>query len=217
MRILGIIGKFLISVGVGVLLFVAWILWGTGFWTDQQQDRLAEEFADAPVLRAAGSEGALRGPPKGYDPAPGEAVFRMRIPRMELNTIVVEGVRVEDLRLGPGHYPGCDENFRPPLCTELNEVWPGEKGRMIVSGHRTTYDAPFWDLDALRPGDSIFFETKWGEFEYTMTGREIVPPDSRDIANPRATDAREVVLTTCNPRFSAAERLVVYAELKEVV
>ena len=217
MRILGLLGKFLISVGVGVLLFVAWVLWGTGFWTDQQQDRLAEEFANAPVLRAAGSEDALRGPPKGFDPAPGDAVFRMRIPRMELNSIVVEGVRTEDLKLGPGHYPGCDENFHPPLCMELGDVWPGEKGRMVVSGHRTTYDAPFWDLDALKRGDSIFFETKWGDFEYTMTRREIVGANAVHVVNPRATNEREVALTTCNPRFSAAERLVVYAELKEVV
>lgn len=218
MRILGFIGKLLISVGLGVLLFVAWILWGTGIYTNQQQDRLVDEFADLPALQAQGREDqGFGGPPMSYEPGPADPVFRMRIPKMDLDTIVVQGVGVEELKKGPGHYPGCNERFSRPLCTDLDEVWPGEKGRAIISGHRTTYDAPFWDLDRLQEGDSILTETRWGDFEYEVTGREIVQPDSRDIANPVASNTGELALTTCNPRFSAAERLVVYAELKTSV
>jgi len=84
-----------------------------------------------------------------------------------------------------------------------------------VSGHRTTYGAPFWALNELERGDDIIAETKWGTFSYRVSGSDVVPPTATDIANPRATDGREIVLTTCNPRFSAAERLIVFARLEE--
>ena len=214
MKILGVVGKLLISLGVGVLLFVAWTLWGTGIYTDRRQDRLDREFeAQEPFLPPPGQPEASR-PPTSFAPAPGDPVFRLSIPAIELTKMVVEGVGTEELKSGPGHYPSCRSGFLRPFCSELDEVWPGEKGRVIVSGHRTTYDAPFWALNELRPGDRILTETRWGDFAYEVTTTEVVPPDSRDIANPAATDAREMVLTTCNPRFSAAERLIVFASLE---
>jgi sortase A len=218
MRVLALFGKLLISLGVGVLLFVAWTLWGTGFYTQQQQDRLADTFRSLPRFGRAAEPGQRpTGPPPSFRPGPGDPVFRLEIPALELSQIVVQGVGLEELKVGPGHYPSCRGEFDPPFCTELDEVWPGERGRVIVSGHRTTYDAPFLGLDELREGDRIRTETRWGNFNYVVSGKEIVSPNSRDIANPAATNGRELVLTTCNPRFSAAERLIVYAELEEVV
>jgi sortase A len=212
MLLLGIVGKFLISVGVGVLLFVAWTLWGTGLITERHQDRLAVEFEQQPVLRRSAPQ-APGGPPRGYRPGPGDAVFRLQIPAIGVDSIVVEGVEQDQLALGPGHYPSCRPGFPKPLCTEGGEVWPGERGRVIVSGHRTTHGAPFWDLDKLRAGDRILTRTKWGEFTYEVFRKDIVAPNARDIANPTATDASEIVFTTCNPKFSAAQRLIVYAEM----
>lgn len=213
MRFLNVLGKLLISVGVGVLLFVAWTLWGTGIYTRQQQERLAQEFAQQPAVNVRGSERA--GPPKGYAPAPGAPVFKLKIPAIDVSKIVVEGVEAEQLALGPGHYPSCRKGFDPPLCTELPEVWPGEQGRVIVSGHRTTYDHPFFDLDKLEKGDEIITVTKWGKFTYSVTGLRIVSPNSTDIANPAATNGYEIVLTTCNPKYSAAQRLVAFGELEK--
>ena len=212
MRWIRVFGKFLISVGVGVLLFVGWTLWGTGLYTARQQDVLDGQFAAAPAIELDRDEGKVE-VPANFAPGPGKPVFRLRIPAIDFDQMVVAGVGTEELRKGPGHFPSCRSGFERPLCTDLDEVWPGEEGRAIVSGHRTTYGAPFYNLDRLKDGDEIITETKWGEFTYEVTDKEIVPPDSRDIANPAAATFAEIVLTTCNPRFSAAERLIVYARM----
>ncbi len=216
MRVLAFVGKLLISLGAGVLLFVAWTLWGTGIYTERAQNRLAQDFEALPPMPHGGSSSQKPGrPPRSYRPPPGDPVFRLRIPAIDLSQIVVEGVGIEELKGGPGHYPACRAGFPEPFCTQLDEVWPGERGRVIVSGHRTTYGAPFWALNELKPGDDIIAETKWGRFSYKVFDSEIVLPTATDIANPRATDGREIVLTTCDPRFSAAERLIVFARLEE--
>src|SRR3989337_1004084 len=100
MRFLRITGKFLISVGVGVLLFVAWTLWGTGIYTHRQQRALAVEF-DRLLERPVPPDPELGGPPKGFNPGPGEGVFRIRIPKADVDHVVVEGVGMEELRKGP--------------------------------------------------------------------------------------------------------------------
>ncbi len=211
---LRVFGKFLISVGVGILLFVVWTLYGTGLYTARQQDQLAQEFDRLPVFERTTPEGdpAPAAPPPSYDPGPGAPVFRMSLPTIEDKPMmVVEGVDTDELKLGPGHYPSCRPGFEKPLCTEWDEIFPGEKGRVIVSGHRTTYGQPFWALDKMERGDPIEIETQWGDFTYVVTGKEVVPADSRQIVV--ESDKYELVLTTCNPKFSAAERLIVYAEL----
>jgi sortase A len=220
MKFLKILGKTLISMGVGVLMFVAWTLWGTGIYTAQQQDRLSEEFDLSPDLipvRVADRDESGRrvvysGPPKRFEPGPGEAVYQISIPSIDLDQTVVHGVDVEQLRKGPGHYPSCGEGF--DLCTEdIDEIWPGERGRVIVSGHRTTYGAPFWDLDKLERGDQVRVQTKWGGFVYRVIEKQIVDADFVGIVIPG--DDAELVLTTCNPKFSAAQRLVVYSEIEK--
>jgi sortase A len=207
------LGKLLISVGFGILLFVVYTLWGTGFYTARQQQRLVEEFTAAPNMSGASAteDGSLASVPESYKPRPGEPVFEMRIPAIDLRKIVVEGVGVEELRLAPGHYPECRRDFRPPLCTPFDEIFPGEPGRVVVSGHRTTYGAPFWALNELRDGDEIKVGTKWGRYVYEVRRKEIVDPDSPFVI--RQSEEAEMVLTTCNPRFSAEQRLIVYARM----
>ena len=217
MTVLRTLGKFLISVGFGVLLFVAWTLWGTGLATDRAQATLELEFdRQAPIdARDTSREGVQSVEvDESFRPGPGEGVFRIVIPKIEESEMVVEGVDTDSLRKGPGHYPDCRRGFEKPLCTDQEEIWPGEVGRVIISGHRTTYGAPFYNLDRLRRGDEIRLETKWGDFTYEVTRSAVVPPNAQDIATP-VSDKPELVLTTCNPRFSAAERLIVSAELAE--
>jgi sortase A len=210
MRLLRILGKLLISVGVGILLFVGWTLWGTGLYFNEQQDSLREEFAQIPT-RTQPSDRPGR-PPTGFNPRPGQPVFLLRIPAIDLDQVVVEGVGIEDLRRGPGHYPRCRGAFTKPLCTEFPEAWPGQRGRVIVSGHRTTYGAPFWDLNKLKTEDRIHVKTKWGDFIYEVTKKDLVLPNSPAVVI-QELEERELALTTCNPRFSAAQRLIVYATL----
>ncbi len=216
MKWVRVLGKLLISMGIGVLLFVLWTLYGTGLYTHRQQTALAEEFDRQPAfeVRTKAGKALPPGPPPGYDPAPGEPVFRMHLPTIEDDPMmVVEGVDTDELKLGPGHYPSCRPGFERPLCTKYEESFPGEKGRVIVSGHRTTYGQPFWALDELEAGDPVHFETRWGDFTYVVREKEIVPPDSRAIVV--ESDEAELVLTTCNPKYSAAERLIVYADLEK--
>lgn len=211
MSFLRILGKFLISTGVGVLLFVAWILWGTGLYTNGAQQDLREEFERSLAQpREEGSKGPSKSFLDGLDP--GDAAFELKIPKIDFNKIVVEGVGTEDLRKGPGHYPQCRAGFVKPLCTPFRAAWPGEPGRVIVSGHRTTYGAPFYKLNELSKGDEIRVRTGWGDFFYVVSRSEIVAPDTPTVVVQELDDS-ELVLTTCNPRFSAAQRLVVYASL----
>ena len=212
MRYVRVIGKLLVSLGFGVLLFVAWTLWGTGLYTSQQQEILEDAFVDRPPVAVQEDQDTGRVKvPTSFSPDPGEGVFRLRIPSLDLRTMVVEGVGIDDLRKGPGHYPECRRGFERPFCTDFEEMWPGENGRVIVSGHRTTYGAPFYNLNQLKPGDEVITDTDWGNFTYEVTKSEIVRPDSLAIAIQK--DRAEIVLTTCNPRFSAAQRLIVYARL----
>jgi sortase A len=216
MRALRVVGKLLISMGVGVLLFVAWTLWGTGLYTADQQNRLAQEFDSAPQLTPTRTErgpGGITstGPPKSFSPNPGDPVFKIDIPAIDVHQVVVEGVDTAHLRTGPGHYPTCRDGFDLCIKDFDNEAWPGERERVIVSGHRTTYGAPFWDLDKLEQGDDVMVETRWGDFVYKVTEKAVVEADSRAVVIPG--DEAEMVLTTCNPKFSAAQRLVVYTEL----
>lgn len=210
MRALRIFGKLLISVGVGVLLFIVWTLWGTGLYTAQQQDQLRTAFDQQPSVEVVGADRERKLGPAA-PPGPSDPVFVLKMPSIDFDQVVVEGVGTEDLEKGPGHYPSCRRGFERPLCTEFDEVWPGQEGRVIISGHRTTFGAPFFDLDKLRPGDEIITETKWGDFTYEVTETRIVQPDSLAIAI--QSDAAEIVLTTCNPKYSAAQRLIVFGRL----
>lgn len=212
MDVVRFFGKLLISLGFGVLLFVAWTLWGTGLITARHQDALEQAWAHEPPIQVAEAEGnGVIKVPDSFKPGPGDGVFRLRIPKIDFNDLVVEGVNKEELYKGPGHYPSCREGFPRPYCTDFEEMWPGEDGRVIVSGHRTTYGAPFFNLDRLEAGDEIITETRWGDFTYEVTELEIVDDESLAIAI--QNDVAEIVLTTCNPKFSAEQRLIVYAEL----
>lgn len=211
-RIVGGVGRVLIALGTVVLLFVAYQLWGTGFHEARAQSNLEEEFEESLDAGPAGRErpAAPTAPAEGLPseevpaqeeaplpPPPGEAVAMLRIPKLDLEKVVVEGVSVADLRKAPGHYP------RTPM--------PGQPGNAAIAGHRTTYGAPFWDLDQLQPGDEILVRTLQGEFRYEVDRTSVVRPDQLEVLD--QTEEARLTLTTCNPRFSAAQRLVVSAVL----
>lgn len=131
-------------------------------------------------------------PPEG-----GDAVAQLRIPAIGLDKVVVEGVGTNALKKGPGHYPGT------PL--------PGQPGNAAIAAHRTTYGAPFFDLDELEENDLVYVTTAQGAFQYIVTESLIVQPSDVWVLND--TDDDRLTLTTCHPRYSARERLVVVAEL----
>jgi len=191
-------GKTLIASGVLILLFVAYQLWGTGLQEARAQDALADEFSGFTVpTTVAGGETPTTTPPSTVPPAEGDAIGRIVIPKANVDKYIVEGVGVEDLKKAPGHYPGT------PM--------PGEAGNSAIAGHRTTYGAPFYDLSNLEVGDPIMVITGVGEFRYEVIESLIVSPEAVEVLNP--TDDNRLTLTTCNPRYSAAERLIISAKL----
>ncbi len=201
------LGELMITAGVVLLLFVAYELWGTNIYTAQQQDQLRHElqqqWAQPPP---PAPKGGTR--PASINEVPlGDAVAILRIPRLGSGyaKVVVEGVSHEDLKKGPGHYPGT--------------AAPGKVGNFVVSGHRTTYGAPFNRLDELSKGDAVVVETRTQWITYQVRSEEIVDPHDMAVIAPVPDHPGEkptqawMTMTTCNPKYSASQRLIVHALL----
>jgi sortase A len=203
------IGEILITLGLVVLLFCGYELWFTGVYTQAQQHRLSDELhrnwaePDKP-----GHEGRPGDVPITDVPL-GSGLAVMRIPALgrDYAKVVIEGVGREDLKKGPGHFPGT--------------ALPGQIGNFVVSGHRTTYGAPFNRVDELHEGDAIVVETRDTWFTYRVTQLKVVDPDAIEVTlpvpeHPGAVPNKAVLtLTTCNPKYSAKTRLIVFADLAE--
>lgn len=246
-------GGIITTIGLLLLAFAAYQVWGTGRTEAAAQAELTAQLAvrladrghlpdpidagaspgdpldHAPTdrLDAAPEDAALiGGPPRAEPigvvaalspalagsrvltaPAEGEAFAAIRIPAIGLDKAVVGGTTRDTLRTGPGHYRGT--------------ALPGRPGNVAIAGHRTTYGAPFRDLDRLVPGDEIVLETADGVFTYRVEdqseggeapiGHRIVGPDDVGVLADRGDD--RVTLTACHPLYSARERIVVTAVL----
>jgi sortase A len=127
----------------------------------------------------------------------GQPVGRLRLPRIGVDTVVVHGTEDGTLRKGPGHYPAT------PL--------PGAPGTVAIAGHRTTYGAPFRNVDRLRRGDEIEVRMPYATFTYEVRRTRIVGPDALWVT--RRVSHDRLVLTACHPLYSAAQRVVVFARL----
>jgi len=127
----------------------------------------------------------------------GAAVGHIRIPAIDASYVVVDGTDAPSLRKGPGLY---DET-----------PFPGAPGTVAIAGHRTTYAAPFRDIDDLRPGDPITVEMPYGRFFYEVQRTRIVEPDDVSVLKRAGYD--RLVLSACHPLYSAAKRIVVFARL----
>jgi len=215
-RLIARIGVAIFAFGVLVLLFVAYQLWGTSITTRFHQEALRRQFDQE--LAAAGhhhtphsqTTTSVSGPTTttteptrgvatapGVAPADGQPVGTIEIPAIAINFVVVQGTTTSDLELGPGHYD--------------NSPLPGQPGNAAIAGHRTTYLHPFFDLDKLTAGDPIYITTTQGRFEYDVSTVTVVTPSDLAVLQPTAVPT--LTLTTCNPRYSAAQRLVVQATL----
>jgi sortase A len=235
------VGRVLVTVGLLILLFVAYQLWGTGIYEARAQSDLEDEFErevassqattttgptsttttttttiPAPTLfpttptfpppptfspptTAPTTTTTTTVPPVAQPPPVGDPIGVITIDKIGVDKVVVEGTSVPDLRKGPGHYEGS------PL--------PGQLGNAAIAGHRTTYGAPFGNLDQLATGDRISVRTVTGTWQYELTQDPFaVSPNQIEVLDPVPGEAT-LTLTTCNPRYSASERLVVKARL----
>jgi sortase A len=159
----------------------------TNLYADRRQDQLSRQFA-SDELRQAYRDGQIQ---------EGDSLTRIVIPAIDVDVVVVEGVSPSALRAGAGHYPST------PL--------PCEDGNVAIAGHRTTYGRPFHNLDLLQVGDEITLETPIGTCTYTVGDGSpiIVRPD--DVSVLQGTPEPTLTLTTCHPKGSARQRLVIHA------
>jgi sortase A len=131
----------------------------------------------------------------------GAAVGRIMIPRIGADFVVVQGTDSSSLEQGPGHYPST--------------ALPGLGQTVAIAGHRTTYLAPFRHLDALSPGDRIVVQMPYGRFVYRVQLARIVSPSAWWVTHDVGYD--RLVLSACNPLYSAAQRIVVFARLTQTM
>lgn len=219
------LGLAMVWAGGTLLLYVVWLLWFTGIGTAEAQQQLLAEFPGTAVDPA---EGAADGGDDDRPAAPtrteepveigdGVAVLAFERPGaaeplvLDGPVVVVSGTTTAALRTGPGHY--------------TTSAAPGEQGNFAVAGHRTTYGAPFHDLDEVAPGDLVHVTTRDGtRHTYAVLpgssggappGQHVVAPSDTWVLAPDAVaaDGPLLTLTTCHPRYSATQRLVVFAEL----
>lgn len=132
--------------------------------------------------------------------AEGSAVGRIDIPRIHARFVLIKGTGVADLKSGPGIYP--------------QTRFPGVPGTTAIAGHRTTYLAPFRHVDALRRGDRILVSMPYADFAYTVSGTRIVAPTDLAVIDPVGYD--RVLLSACNPLYSAAQRIIIFGRLTRV-
>jgi sortase A len=220
------LGTLLIVAGLGLLgyagLVWAWQDPATGLYTRWQQRQLADDFdrrveeyretAPAPaapepeawatrVRRDAGRYRAVSGR--------GDAIGRLRIPRLGVNMLLVNGTDSSSLKKGPGRYAGTESDLGGDASNPPPAFMPGEGELVYVAGHRTTYQAPFSRIERLRRGDTVTIELPYALFEYRITGHRIVPSDRLQVLVSKGHE--QLALQACHPRFFATHRYLVYA------
>ena len=193
------IGELLVTCGVVVALFMAYMFWGTGLRESDAQHRFAGElgrqWGAAPGLALAGDAGPL---------ALGQPFAFIRIPAFgrTWRFAVVQGTGTAQLALGPGHVPGTQR--------------PGQVGNFAVAGHRVTAGNPFWSLPTLKPGNKVFIDTIAGTYEYQVNARPVWvwPGDTAVLAPAPGFPGQQprrawITLITCDPAWSGTSRVIV--------
>lgn len=226
-RAIGISGEILVTAGLFVLLFLGWHVWFNDIVQGVAQDKAAASLSDTWVEppaavatefdRALGSsDGAIVpvDPPVVKSPGDAKTFATVLVPRFgeRYERTVAESVDVERVLnnqvTGIGHYP--------------ETAMLGEVGNFAVAAHRTTYGAPFGEIDRLRVGDRIYVETEEGWYVYRFRNLEYVYPTEVAVLNPvpqlliGAKD-RILTMTSCHPKLSAAERIIAYSVFESFV
>jgi sortase A len=207
-------GTVLIAAGVLTLTW-ALVVWQwqdpfTALYTTWRQHQLTSQYEkrtkafSAPVAHesVAAERRAIAREARRYrlESKRGEAIGRIKVSRMGVNMILVNGTDHETLKKGPGR--------------DLRTFMPGENRLVYIAGHRTTYLAPFSHIDRLRAGDRVTIEVPYATFVYTVTHHRIV--EATDLSVLRSPRHEVVELQACHPRFFASHRYIAYARLTRV-
>jgi sortase A len=210
-----VFGELLLTFGLIVFLFIFYELKVTDWINSGTQHRLTNTLQkqwDIPVPKAIPSAVKPVAKPKPLVIPPLKVVDHqgfaiIRIPRFSASfaRVVVEGVGESDLQEGPGHYPGT--------------ALPGQIGNMVISGHRTTYGKPFNQMDELVNGDVISIQVAKVLYTYKVINKQVVQPTDVAVILPVPGQfgvkptKRLLTLTTCNPEYSATQRMIITAQM----
>ncbi|HEY2259776.1 MAG TPA: class E sortase [Solirubrobacteraceae bacterium] len=207
-----ILSGLLLVLDAGVTL--AWqepVTAGIGLVLRSQVDQRYLSYRTAPLtvvdqhaltgLRSINQRIAYLARHEGDQIKTGDGVGKIQIPKIGADYTIIQGTDELSLEKGPGHYP----------ATAL----PGMGQTVAVAGHRTTYLAPFRHIDALKPGDRIIVKMPYGRFTYAVQYHRIVLPTALWVTRNVGYD--RLVLSACNPLYSAAQRIIVFARLMAVV
>ncbi|HUQ64264.1 MAG TPA: sortase [Acidimicrobiales bacterium] len=181
-RALSVVSVLLLVGGVALVGYP----FASNLWQDQLQTKLSRQLASPQLEQAY----------RNKQVATGDSLTRIKIPALDVDVVVVEGTTPSALRAGAGHY----------ATTSL----PCDTGNVAIAGHRTTFGKPFANIDRLKAGDTIELETPIGGCIYQVSKAPyVVDPGNMSVLDP--TPERSLTLTTCHPRGSAAERLIIRA------
>jgi sortase A len=180
--------------GLAVLLAGGWQLWGTNAVADHATGQVTTAL-ERDFSAHSGHARAQKRPP-----ANGVGFALLSVPRFGADWVrpVVAGTDTDDLRKGVGHYDGT--------------AMPGQVGNFAIAGHRTTWGQPFHNIDRLKKGDLILVRTATARYTYAVRSHEIVTPTDVDVIGPNREGAW-LTMTACHPKYSAAKRYVVHAQL----
>jgi sortase A len=213
-RYIHLLGTLLAVAGVLTLLW-SLLVWQwqdpfTALYTKWKQHQLASQYVKRtqsfkPSITAhtvAAERASIAREAKRYrlSSTRGEVIGRLRVPRMGVNMLLVNGTDHDTLKKGPGR--------------DNRTFMPGENRLVYIAGHRTTYLAPFSHIDRLRRGDRVTIEVPYGTFIYAVTRHRIVK--STDLSVLRSPRHELVELQACHPRFFATHRYIAYAQLLRV-
>jgi sortase A len=196
-----VVGITLLALGLFILGFVPYLIYTTNGQSVAAQKVLSSELTTQKTTKTLTTKHVPSTVPTASWPKTvplGTPLAKLSIPTAGvLNDIVVEGADELRLQEGPGHYP--------------NTALPGQSGNVAIAGHRTTWLRPFYDLNAVKPGDQITLSLGGTTWVYSVAWIRIVQPSDTSVLAPTANWS--LTLTTCTPLYSAAQRLIVRATL----
>jgi sortase A len=209
------LGTLLIAAGLATLAW-AFVVWAwqdpfTNIYTRYQQRGLAQSYdrlaAAYKPLAATGASAVatkreLRAEAARFrrSARKGEGIGRIKVPRLGINMILVNGTDSATLTKGPGRDP--------------RTFMPGQGQLVYIAGHRTTYLAPFSHIDSMRAGDEVTLSMPYATLVYRVTGHRIVTATNLTVLKSHGVE--QLALQACHPRFFATHRYIVYAKLASV-
>src|SRR5581483_2156372 len=202
-------GEILLTAGLVGLLFLGYLVWGTGLRAASAQRALRSEL-NQEWRQVPGRGDAVGASPERFDVTTGQPFAFIRIPAFgkQWQYTLIQGTALAQLNVSPGHVP----------CTQL----PGQLGNFAVAGHRVTAGNPFWSLPSLRDGALVYIQTEADTYTYRVTGQKTVLPADLSVldpvpGHPHERPARRLItLITCNPAWTGTHRVIVTGVLVRV-